>query len=129
MGNRKGRRPVAGFRGRARSSQRGRGGFEDNRTRQIQALREQARSVQLRLHDLNRRIRAVEHGVTPSNLKAFVNPDRCVACGTCEEMCPVCAIYIEEIARVDQKKCIGCGSCVAQCPRGAIVLTPLEGSS
>jgi ferredoxin len=55
-------------------------------------------------------------------LVAVVNPEYCVACGICEETCPVGAISVDQVARVDGARCTGCGQCVAECPRGALSL-------
>jgi hypothetical protein len=54
-------------------------------------------------------------GVSPK-----VNEEKCTACGTCVENCPVMAIGMEETAKIDQEKCIGCAYCIAICPEKAI---------
>ena len=57
---------------------------------------------------------------------AYVIGDNCVACGTCQPVCPVeaiseGAIKVEEnLARIDPDTCISCGSCAEVCPSGAI---------
>ena len=56
---------------------------------------------------------------------AVVDPLRCRACGTCQE---VCGFGIPEIiedsfgrhAAIDPRLCLSCGICAAQCPSGAI---------
>ena len=55
---------------------------------------------------------------------AEIDPDLCVACGTCREVrCQVGAIQAGEDAyRVVHEKCIGCGLCVATCPCDAVRL-------
>ena len=55
---------------------------------------------------------------------AEIDPDECVACGTCkDERCQVNAIEEGEDAyRVIREKCIGCGLCVTTCPSEAIAL-------
>lgn len=40
----------------------------------------------------------------------------CVGCGTCLGQCPSEAIYLEEVASIDEDKCEHCGSCVGPCP-------------
>lgn len=50
-----------------------------------------------------------------SNYVARVEADSCVACGVCEDRCPVNAITVDEIAVVDSSKCIGCGVCTPTC--------------
>jgi Pyruvate/2-oxoacid:ferredoxin oxidoreductase delta subunit len=70
-------------------------------------------------------------GVMPyhcyTNYLAEVIDDKCIACGTCMEMCPMQAIeYIDDVAHVSEKKCIGCGICVHHCPEEAIELKRIE---
>lgn len=59
-----------------------------------------------------------------SHYYAEIDPDRCVACGTCaNERCQVSAIEEGEGAyRVIKDRCIGCGLCVNTCPSEAIQL-------
>ncbi len=40
----------------------------------------------------------------------------CVGCGTCLGQCPTGAIYLEEVAFIDEEKCEHCGSCIGPCP-------------
>lgn len=49
---------------------------------------------------------------------------RCVACGTCLEVCPRNAISIWRgaTAKISKELCIGCGRCVNECPAGQIIL-------
>lgn len=54
-------------------------------------------------------------GATP-----VLNPLACKKCNTCVENCPVDAISIGKVSRIDSKKCIGCAACIAVCPYGAI---------
>ena len=57
---------------------------------------------------------------------ARVDPARCRACGTCQELCEFHAVRVREngrgvlVAQVDKAACLGCGTCVAHCPSGAI---------
>ena len=99
---------------------------EITREQELQALKEQARAIKARLRLLENRIRNIEPGSTPSVLRASVDPEMCVGCGTCRDVCPAGAISVKEIAWIDPKRCIGCGGCVEQCPRGALALHPLK---
>jgi len=48
------------------------------------------------------------------------DPDKCVGCGACVEVCPVDAIKIEdELAVVDREGCIGYGVCATRCESDA----------
>ncbi len=51
-----------------------------------------------------------------------IDKDKCDACGSCVEVCPVEAIAINDKATVNEDKCIDCGTCVDECPNGAIEL-------
>ena len=46
----------------------------------------------------------------------------CVACGTCETVCPRTAIRVASgvTARVDGALCVGCGRCAKVCPADVI---------
>ena len=60
--------------------------------------------------------------VMHSDLKPVVKEEKCVACGTCRDYCPVNAITQEgkTKAKINHNSCIGCGECIAVCPVGAI---------
>lgn len=50
---------------------------------------------------------------------------RCVACGCCENVCPMGAVKVARgvAARVNAEKCVGCGKCAQVCPAGIIEMT------
>ncbi|MCQ2736672.1 MAG: 4Fe-4S binding protein [bacterium] len=55
-------------------------------------------------------------------MAANVDTGKCVACGACEQVCPVEAIKVSDAASVDESVCIECGACVNECPAEAISL-------
>ncbi|MEN6330211.1 MAG: 4Fe-4S dicluster domain-containing protein [Methanobacteriaceae archaeon] len=67
-----------------------------------------------------------EQGINLTPAKRVVKKDeeKCMDCGACVSLCPVDAISIDEVWKVelDDKKCIGCGFCTSSCPTRAIKL-------
>ena len=53
---------------------------------------------------------------------AYVDREKCVACGACVKVCPKEAISVYRgcYAAVDEEKCVGCGKCGKTCPGGFI---------
>ncbi len=51
-----------------------------------------------------------------------IDPDKCVACGSCIGECPVEAISAGDVYVIDADTCIECGSCADVCPNEAISL-------
>ena len=52
-----------------------------------------------------------------------VNEQKCVGCGTCEEVCSFGAIKVDpesNVARVLFEDCFGCGVCSGKCPEHAL---------
>jgi len=86
---------------------------------EVEALQARARTLADRLRAIQARIGTVGH---ESAMVAVVDPDNCVGCGVCHDVCPTGAISVGQVARVDGAKCTGCGRCVAECPRGALTL-------
>jgi len=51
----------------------------------------------------------------------WVDANKCVGCGLCEQECPVDAISMKDKkAYVDMDKCIHCGTCHSVCPVEAV---------
>jgi len=48
--------------------------------------------------------------------------ETCTLCGTCEPLCPVGAITIEDKVKTDNMTCTLCCACVKSCPTGARVV-------
>jgi len=59
-------------------------------------------------------------------MKYQVNESLCVGCRLCVDVCPVKAITISDIAKIDVDQCTGCGACVNVCKKGAIIEVPAE---
>ncbi len=58
-----------------------------------------------------------------ANLRPRVDPDRCTACETCVDQCPVEALsMVDDIPEADVETCITCFCCQEICPEQAIVL-------
>lgn len=55
-------------------------------------------------------------------MKAIVDPEKCTACGVCEEVCPVAAIAVGDTVAEVSDECTLCGMCVDTCEFGAISL-------
>lgn len=53
---------------------------------------------------------------------AHVITDACIACGACEDTCPVGAISLDEAKGiyVISDECVDCGACTDGCPVEAI---------
>lgn len=60
--------------------------------------------------------------------RAQMDRERCVACGCCEQSCPVGAVKVWRgvWAQVEQARCVGCGRCVQACPASVITLQEAE---
>ena len=51
----------------------------------------------------------------------FIDPEKCVGCGACKEVCPVDAISeVNGTCMIDASLCVACGACAGFCPVEAI---------
>jgi heterodisulfide reductase subunit A len=60
--------------------------------------------------------------VEVSPITSFIDPDICVGCQVCKELCAYSAIDFDArrgVSVVNEAKCKGCGSCAGYCPSGA----------
>jgi MinD superfamily P-loop ATPase len=53
-------------------------------------------------------------------VQAVIDPDVCISCGTCADVCRFDAIREGDVYRVDHIGCEGCAACYYQCPADAI---------
>jgi ferredoxin len=62
--------------------------------------------------------------IVTSTFIANHDNEKCSACGTCADSCPIQAIEInpDNIPRIDESICLGCGVCGVKCPSGALTL-------
>jgi len=51
-----------------------------------------------------------------------LNPEKCIGCGRCEEVCPhrVFAVAENKARITDKNSCMECGACMMNCPVDAI---------
>lgn len=49
-----------------------------------------------------------------------INPDLCVACGSCQGECPTESITAGDVYVINPDTCIDCGACADACPSEAI---------
>ena len=49
-----------------------------------------------------------------------INPEKCMACGTCKGECPQDAIQEGDVYSIDPNLCVDCGTCAEACPCEAI---------
>ncbi len=67
-----------------------------------------------------------EKMITLHSITAKVNPDLCIGCGRCEEVCAYRAIKniinkdTRTLAEVAHNTCASCAACISVCPAGAI---------
>ena len=55
-----------------------------------------------------------------------LNAEKCIACGTCEKICPYFAIKMDPKPVMNPDKCFRCGLCVSKCPTKALKYTKVE---
>jgi len=56
-------------------------------------------------------------------LRPVADPEKCTACGTCIDQCPVSALsMVDDVPEVDSEICITCFCCQEMCPEKAIEL-------
>lgn len=55
-------------------------------------------------------------------VRPVMNKEKCIECGICLTICPVCSIVKEGPKKyaIDYSYCKGCGICAVECPKKAI---------
>ena len=53
-----------------------------------------------------------------------LDPEKCVGCGLCREVCPHAVFSIEagKAAIAERGRCMECGACARNCPAGALAV-------
>ena len=65
----------------------------------------------------------LQHEINPKKIKIMaykIDPEKCVACGSCQGECPVGAISDGDVYSINPDECVECGSCASVCPNEAI---------
>lgn len=72
----------------------------------------------------NSAIKGNNPAINASMYLAQVDLDKCTGCGTCEEVCPAEAIFINDSNKSEriEDRCLGCGICAYNCADNAISL-------
>ncbi|MFB6267952.1 MAG: RnfABCDGE type electron transport complex subunit B, partial [Halodesulfurarchaeum sp.] len=62
--------------------------------------------------------------VTQEPLAAIIDPETCIGCTRCAQVCPYNAIQGEqqEVHEVIEAACMGCGTCAPECPTDSITM-------
>ena len=97
-----------------------------NPEQELAALKQQSEMLEQQKQQLDLRMAQLESG---RKAIAFIQTDKCTACGICANVCPNNAISIEKYALVDSKLCTGCSLCVPECPIGAITIVQRKNDS
>lgn len=66
--------------------------------------------------------------MSKAKIKAIIDKNHCVACGTCVKECPLKIISIDQgvFAEINYEKCVVCGKCAKACPASVIEIKQLE---
>jgi ferredoxin len=60
--------------------------------------------------------------------RVTLEPERCIACGRCAQVCPRGVFTVEGIASLTHAgRCEQCGACIVQCPTDALAFTTSTG--
>ena len=65
--------------------------------------------------------------VARSDFYMTVDPDLCIGCASCVELCQFGALAVpDDLCVVDYGRCVGCGVCASSCPVDALSLRRRE---
>ena len=92
-------------------------------SRVIQELSQEMADAAAVIVELKSLFNRLSHG---AQVKAEIDPGRCIGCSTCFRFCPYGALELDFKATVSGSGCEGCGICVAECPTGAASIEALK---
>lgn len=62
-------------------------------------------------------------GIQTNPISPVVDQEKCVLCKTCETVCPVGSVKVDETVVFAGERCILCCACIKNCPEGALAIT------
>lgn len=63
-----------------------------------------------------------KEAMPPNTVAPVVNQNLCTECGSCIDVCPTGAIFLDESIQTDTSLCIRCCACIKECPHEARVI-------
>jgi ferredoxin len=73
---------------------------------------------------------ALEQAFLPPGMIIYIDPEKCIQCGLCAEVCPFGLPQKTETGKyavLEQKRCVECSACSRNCPTHAILIETRHG--
>ncbi|MFX0211635.1 MAG: 4Fe-4S binding protein [Candidatus Hodarchaeota archaeon] len=73
----------------------------------------------------------IESPFYKAHQRVSINEEKCVGCGTCQDVCPFNVPEIDEelnISKIASDACFGCGICIRNCPEDVITYIEYDSS-